>query len=362
MKEYRAAIVGTGGIAAAHVRAITAHAGRVRLVAAMDVDAERVRAFAGENDIPGVYTDLALLLERERPDLVHICSPPALHCAQTVQSLDAGAWVFCEKPLVSGLAELDLIAAAEERTGRYCECVFQWRFGSGAQHLKALIAGGEMGRLLLGQCDCLWYRPMTYFAGAPWRGKWATALGGPTTNTGIHPMDMFLWLAGDWDEVTALVATLDHPTEVEDVSLAHVRFASGAVASFANSWVSAREETRVRWDFPRATVELVCHGSYTNDQWHVAPLRGETTDDELTRWATIPADRPASHETQLAALLASMDAQTRPAVSGPEARRTLAFLSALYKSAATRQPVRQGEIAPGDPYYAHVAGRGKGPH
>jgi len=110
MTEYKAAIIGTGGIAEAHVRAWRANTARERIVAAMDVDATRVAAFAATHDIPAVYTDLDRLLADVRPDLVHICSPPHLHTAQIVQCLEAGAWVYCEKPLCAGLAEWDVIA------------------------------------------------------------------------------------------------------------------------------------------------------------------------------------------------------------------------------------------------------------
>ena len=62
------------------------------------------------------------------------------------------------------------------------------------------------------------------------------------------------------------------------------------------------------------------------------------------------------HEAQLAELVANMDAGTRPLTSGPEARRTMELLSAIYKSAFTGEAVRAGSIRPGDPHYAAVQG------
>lgn len=356
MREYTGAIIGTGGIAAAHVRAWQAMGGRERIVAAMDVDAARVAAFCGEHGIQEVYTDVAPMLAAVKPDLVHVCSPPNLHAVQVIQCLEAGAWVLCEKPFCAGLAEWDAIAAAEERTGRYCEVGFQWRWGSAARHFKRLLDGGTFGRPLTGVCDMLWYRDAAYFAAAPWRGAWATAFGGPTTNTGIHGMDLYLWTMGDWAEVTALAVTLDHPMAVDDVTLALVRFESGAIASFANSWVSPRMDSRLRWDTQRGTVELITQGSYTNEKWHVTPGKNPGDEAITEAWGTLAEDEGSTQIPMLRSLLDAMDANVRPSVSGAESRRTVEFLSGVYKSAATKTTVRRGSIQPGDPFYDRMWG------
>src|SRR5204863_8334871 len=112
----------------------------------------------------------------------------------------------------------------------------------------------ELGRQMVGRCQTTWYRTQDYYA-VPWHGTWADAFGGPTMQLGIHTMDLFLWLWNVWEEVTAAAATMNHQMEVEDVSLALVRYASGALATIVNSAVSPRQETVVRLDFERATVE-----------------------------------------------------------------------------------------------------------
>jgi predicted dehydrogenase len=355
MKQVRTAIIGTGLIANAHMRAIKEMGDLVRAVAAVDVDRARVEAFCKTYDISHSYTDAADMLAAEQPDLVQIATPPGTHTDLIVQSLEAGAWVFCEKPLCGSLAELDRIAEAERRTGNYCSSVFQWRFGSGAQHLKGLIETNAMGRPLVGICNTTWYRDETYY-GVPWRGTWAMDFGGPTMILGIHPTDMLLWLLGDWQEVRAMIGTLDRDIEVEDVSMAVARFKCGAMVSFVNSALSPRQESVVRLDFQRATVELCCLYSHRNSDWRYSIADKATHTDELARWQHIPEDIPSSHIPQLAALLDDMARNERPLVSGDEVRRTIEFVSALYKSAVTGEPVRQGAIVPGDPFYDRLSG------
>ncbi len=354
MDKVRVAVVGTGGIAHSHVAALNRVGDRARVVAAVDVDRARVTAFRDRYDIPAVHTEMDEMLSTERPDLVHICTPPGTHSDLSVRCMEAGAWVLCEKPLCGSLAELDRIRSAEERTGTYCSSVYQWRFGSGAQHLKGLIDSQAMGRALVGICETTWYRDHAYYQ-VPWRGKWATELGGPTMGHGIHAMDLFLWLMGDWQEVSAMIGTLDRDIEVEDVSMATVRFQSGAMGSIVNSVLSPRQETFLRMDFQGATVELKGLYGYSNANWTYSAPDG-ADEAQLARWRDIPADVPSSHLAQVEATLDSLERGERPLASGEEARRTIEFITALYKSAATGWTVSRGSIGPGDPFYDHVGG------
>jgi predicted dehydrogenase len=349
----RAAIVGAGGIASEHARSLRAAGDRVRLVAAVDIDPERLADFCQTHSIPNAYPTAAAMLATEHPDLVHICTPPASHAALAVETLEAGASAFCEKPLCGSLADLDRIEAAERRSGHYCAGVVQWRFGSAAKHLKRLIAEGVPGRGLLALCQTTWFRDAAYYS-APWRGRWDTELGGATMSQGIHAIDLLLWLMGDWREVEATVATLDHEIAVEDVSLALLRFASGALGSVVNSVCSPHETTRLRFDFQRATFEVACLYAYSNKDWLCTPA--PDADDVLVAWSSIPNDVPGVHSAQLADVLDALEAGRRPPASAVEHRPTIELISALYKSAATRASVERGSIRAGDPFYEHVAG------
>ncbi|MEZ4636699.1 MAG: Gfo/Idh/MocA family oxidoreductase [Caldilineaceae bacterium] len=319
-QRIRVAIIGTGGIARSHVAAARHEDPRVDLAAAVDIDADRVHAFAEAHNIPHAYTDVAEMLATESPKLVMIATPPGTHCDLIVQSLEAGAWVLCEKPLCASLAEMDRIEDAERRTGNYCSSVFQWRFGSGGQHLKQLIDAGALGRPLVGTCNTTWYRTHEYYA-VPWRGKWATELGGCTMGHGIHAMDFFLWLYGEWEEVRAMMGTLDRNIEVEDVSMCMVRFANGAMGNITNSVLSPREESYLRMDFAKGTVELTHLYSYRNESWRFSGLPGADADDaDLAQWQSLPEEIPSSHAAQLTHYLDAMQRAQRPPVSGPDVR------------------------------------------
>jgi predicted dehydrogenase len=355
MKTYRAAIIGTGGIAESHIRAIRAAGERVEMVAAMDVDEGRVKAFCEKHEIPRWYTDAGAMLDAAQADLVHIASPTGMHAEQVAQSLDAGAWVLCEKPLCGSLAEFDRISEAESRAGRYVSTVFQWRFGSAAKHVKKLIEAGELGELRVAVCDTLWYRGLPYYE-VPWRGKWATETGGATVTLGIHLMDLFLWFNSEWEEICAMAATLDRPIETDNVSMAIARFKNGALASVSSSALSPRQESHLRMDFQRATVEVTALYRYMNENWRFSIPENSPDGEALARWQSIERDVMGTHNEQLAELLDAMDRGERPPVSGADSRRIVEFIASLYKAAFTGQPVARGSIGVGDPFY--VGNRG----
>ena len=355
LKTYRAVLVGTGSIGDAHVRAVEATLGRVTLDAAVDIDAGRVADFARRHSIPHTFTDYATMLREMHPDIVLIATPPAEHAPMSIAAMETGAWVLCEKPLCGSLAELDLIEAAEKRTGCYTACIFQMRFGSSTAHVRRLADNGQLGRPLVGVCNTLWFRDAAYYA-VPWRGRWNTELGGPTMGLGIHAMDHFLHLLGDWSDVRAVAGTLDRAIEVEDVSMAIVRFANGAFGSIVNSALSPRQETYMRLDYQRATLELTHLYGYSRDNWKLTPVPPAQDDSLMQAWHNFPPEVSSSHGAQLNAFVSDRDAGRRPLTSGDQARQTLELLTAIYKSAFTGEIVARGSIRPGDSFYSALHG------
>lgn len=355
MAVYRLAVIGTGKSVGNHLNAIRSMGERVELVAAADLDEARVKATCEANQIPHWYADSAAMLAAEQPDLVCIVTPPASHKTLIIDALNAGAWVYCEKPLCASLAEFDEIAEAEQHTGRYVSTVFQWRFGSAAKHVKRLIEAQTLGRPLVGVCNTLWYRTQDYYDSV-WRGRWKTEVGGPTMTLGIHLADLFLWLLGDWNELTAMAGRLDRSIEVEDVSMALVRFASGAMGTIINSALSPRQESYMRLDFQKATIEVKALYRYRNEHWHVSLPDNAADAEPLAQWQGLDEDVPGNHDAQLSDILDCMQRGERPPVSGEDARRILEFAASLYKSAFTGKVVTRGEITPDDPFYYAMNG------
>ena len=352
-EPFRIAIVGTGGVARVHAGALASlTAEAARIVAAVDVDQRRLDAFQAEFGIPAGYRDLGVMLDEAAPDLVHLCTPPWLHRDQVLTCLRARVNVLVEKPPVISLAEFDDLVAAGGAGERppWFATVFQHRFGSGQRRLKALVADGTLGRPLLAICHTTWFRDQAYFD-VPWRGQWETEGGGPTMGHGIHQLDMLTDVLGDWAEVSAVARTLARRTRTEDVSLAHVTFANGAVASVVNSLLSPREESYLRFDFEHATVEVTHLYGYGDDDWRITPAPGRDLAGRPE-----PGGIPSGHAAQFREVLACLRAGRRPPVTAADSRRTLSLVAGIYAAAFSRRPVTPGQLAPGSPFYRQMNG------
>ncbi len=138
--------------------------------------------------------------------------------------------------------------------------------------------------------------------------------------------------------------------------MALVRFENGALASIVNSALSPRQETCIRLDYQRATIELTHLYGYNRDNWKLTPVPPTHDDNLLQAWQSFPPDVPSSHGAQLCAVVADRDAGRRPLTSGMEAHKTLELLTAIYKSAFTDTTVLRGSIQPGDSFFDALHG------
>ena len=151
----RVAIVGLGGISAAHIQAYLTFPERCRIVALVDIVPEKARKRAEEYGIScDILDDHHLLLDRRDIDLVDICTPPYVHAEISVNCLRAGMNVLCEKPMAASLEECDQVLAAARESGKLFSSIAQNRFRTPIAAFKAgkAFPGGFLlvaGALLL---------------------------------------------------------------------------------------------------------------------------------------------------------------------------------------------------------------------
>ncbi|HEV7216440.1 MAG TPA: Gfo/Idh/MocA family oxidoreductase, partial [Chloroflexota bacterium] len=135
--KLRVGIAGTGGIArSVHIPGFQRLADRVELVSAFDIAAERVAATAKEFGIPHVFTDFEQMLAGPELDAVAICTPPNAHVPLTVQALQRGLHVLCEKPAaLTAMGAVEMVRAAQQ-ADRILMIGFQHRFTRAEKALK----------------------------------------------------------------------------------------------------------------------------------------------------------------------------------------------------------------------------------
>ena len=147
LETYRAGIIGCGWVSTAHINGYRA-TGRVEVAAAADISQERLQDFGAEWGVVNLYTDYREMLDREKLDLVSICTPASIHLEMVSQAAERRPRVIvCEKPLALSLGEADAILANCERARCHLVACHQRRFE--ARYVKAMeiIRSGVIGEV-----------------------------------------------------------------------------------------------------------------------------------------------------------------------------------------------------------------------
>lgn len=139
------AIVGCGKIADGHVEEIRKLEGLATLVAVADAEPLMAEQLATRYGVPAHYDDLDRLLAAERPDVVHITTPPQSHLPLARAALDAGAHVYVEKPLTPSYAETRALLAHARQARRKLTVGYSYYLDPPLVALRELRARGELG-------------------------------------------------------------------------------------------------------------------------------------------------------------------------------------------------------------------------
>lgn len=332
------AVVGCG-IGRSHlIEGYVPNADKYKVVALCDLNPERLNAVADEFGIEGRYTSFDELLKTD-VEIIDICTPPMVHYGQIIAALDAGKHVVCEKPLVGSLAQLDDIVAAEKRAKGKLMPIFQYRYGDGIEQAKKIIDSGLAGTPYIATAETLWKRTAEYYA-VPWRGKWATELGGVLMTHAIHIHDIVTYLMGPIAGLFGRVATRVNDIEVEDCISASCELESGALASLTATLGSQEEISRIRLAFSNVTFESD-HEPYSpgGKLWRIIPASPEVAaqiEALLANWQPVPP----RFQTQMARFHDALMGRGPVPVTSADSRRALEIVTAFYHSSETHTEVR----------------------
>ena len=179
------------------------------------------------------------IIGREDIDAIIVCTPNFLNKPLTIKSLQAGKHVFCEKPPCFTAADMMEIREAEKASGKKLMYGFNHRHHDSIIRMKEIVDKKEFGNIL-------WMRGRYGKSVTPdyfneWRSKKELAGGGILLDQGIHMLDLFLYLAGDFDSVKAEVSNLYWKMDVEDNAFVILKnSATGTVASLHSTMTQWR--------------------------------------------------------------------------------------------------------------------------
>ena len=274
-------------------------------------------------------------------ELVAIATESGKHAAIALDCIDAGKNLIIEKPMAMSIADADEIIRCADEKGVKVSACHQNRFNVAIQQLRDAIEADRFGKLSHGSIHVRWNRGKGYYDQAPWRGTWEQD-GGTLMNQCIHGIDLLRWMMGE-DVVEVYGATRQRfhdYFEAEDVGVAVVKFANGAVGTIegtSNVYPKNLEETLYVFG-ENGTVKI--GGTSTNniDVWDFAD---ETEADAANKGLEEQTSNVYGngHTLLYADMVDAIQNDRAPYVDAVAGRNALEMVLAIYKSQKTGEPV-----------------------
>ena len=225
-------IVGCGNIFTMHATS-AAHLENAKIVGVCDVKKDRADKAAEKYKV-NAYYDYKELIEKERPDVLHVCVPHYLHPIISRYALEQGVNVLCEKPMAIKYEDAVENVKLAKKMGVKYGIIFQCRYNDSARLVKANLDNGALGKVISARVVLTWCKPDEYYALSDWKGTWDKEGGGVVIDQAIHSIDLANWFIDDEPvSVQAHLSNRGHSImEVDDTGEGFIRYKNGATLSF----------------------------------------------------------------------------------------------------------------------------------
>lgn len=364
----RVAVIGTGMIAAVHVRA--ARSAGAHVTGVLGRNPERSAEAASRLALPQAYGSLDELTA-SRPDVVHICTPNSQHFPQAKAVIEAGINVVCEKPLATTASGASELAAAAASAGVVATVPFVYRFHPMVREIRQRIAAGDLGRILAMHGSYLqdWMLDGT---ASNWRID--AGEGGPSrafADIGSHWCDLVEFVTGERFASVVSATDIVHPRRpaptgpsfsgalhnseqdvdvtTEDTAVATLRTPSGRLGNVIVSQVSGGRKNRLWFEVDGTQSSAVFDQENPECAWFgtqagatIAVRDPSLGGSEQRRLAIVPAGHPQGYLDAFAAFVADTYATVRGETRDglptfEDGARSARLVEAVVRSAQTQQ-------------------------
>jgi predicted dehydrogenase len=330
-EPLRVVIVGTGMIAAVHVRA--ARAAGATVLGVLGRNQARSDHAAAAFNVARGYADLDEVI-MDRPDVVHICTPNDQHHEQALAVIAAGINVVCEKPLAVSAHQAAELAAAADAAGVVATVPFVYRYHPIVREIRTRVLSGELGRVL-GIHGSYLQDWMHDAQTSSWRVD--ASEGGPSrafADIGSHWCDLVEFVTGQRFSSVTASTDIVHETRpaaggpsftsntdartaprvevtTEDTAIATFRTDTGRLANVVVSQVAVGRKNRLWFEIDGATRSAVFDQEHPESAWFGSGTGGETVvrdpsqgADDQRRLGVVPAGHPQGYPDAFAAFVA----------------------------------------------------------
>lgn len=247
-KKIRIGIIGVGQIGKEHIENYKNIPG-AQVTSAADVDENEVKRVSKIYGIPRIFTDFRRLLQQKDIDAVDICLHNNLHMPVTVEALEAGKHVYCEKPMAGSYRDAFAMMEASKQTGKKLNIQLSSLFSRETKAAKTFIEKGYLGKIYYARSAGFRRRGRPYVDGygSPLFVKKKIAGGGALYDVGVYHITNILYLIGN-PEVMRISGKVYQKTaidperkkiskyDVEEFAIGLVRFKNGMTLEIIESW------------------------------------------------------------------------------------------------------------------------------
>ncbi|MEH7115733.1 Gfo/Idh/MocA family oxidoreductase [Neobacillus niacini] len=342
--SLRYAIIGCGRISPNHIAAAIENG--LEIVGLCDIVVENMKDKLNKFNLPEstpLYVDYKELLEKEKPELIAICTESGKHGQIALDCIEAGSNLIIEKPIALSLEEADeIIQKAKEKNIKVSAC-HQNRFNKSIQKIREAIEEERFGRLLHGTAHIRWNRGEDYYKQAPWRGTWEQD-GGALMNQCIHNIDLLRWMMGDEIvEVVGMTDNLKHDfIEAEDLGMALIKFSNGSygiVEGTTNIYPNNLEETLYIFG-DKGTIKAGGKSVNIIEEWQFADMKDDPEVVKAKYQENPPTVYGFGHNPLYTDVIDAIKNDRAPYVTAEDGRNALELVLAIYKSAAEGTSVK----------------------
>ncbi len=341
MKIWKFGIVGAGLIADFHAKAIQ-NLENASLIGIFGSNPDKARRLAEKYNCK-TFENLEDLLCSDDIEIVVIATPSGAHLEPTIAAAMHGKHVICEKPLEISLERIDKMIEAHHLAGTKLGGIFNYRYHDTVKYLKSAIDSGRFGTITFASVHVPWWRTDDYYKDS-WHGTLKLDGGGALMNQAIHMIDILQHLMGPVDSLQAYTATLGHSIEAEDTGVAVLRFKNNALGVIYGSTASFPGQfRRIEITGTKGTVIQVENSFKV---WQFAD-QNEADNEIFNRFNQIEGGGGVSdpgaipfepHAKNIAAFIETVETGKTFEINGPEARKAVEIVLAIYTSAREKRP------------------------
>ena len=337
------AVLGLGRLSLEEILPAFGETKRAKLVALISGTPDKARVVAGQHGVAPEavygYGDWDRIKADPAIQAVYIVTPNGLHREATLAAAAAGKHVLCEKPMATDSADCQAMIDACAAAGRHLMIAYRCQYEPHNRAVQAMVRDKRYGAALL--YDAVNTQNMA--APTQWRFDKALAGGGALPDIGLYCLNGARFLTGE-EPLEVWGRTYSTPgnerfRQVEEQVTFTLRFPSGLVAQCAASY-GLHENRRLGIGMPGAAIAFDNAFAYTGHRLQVAHRDGE---DEAV------VDRRIGAKNQFALEIDHMAecvaTGRKPRTPGEEGLADQRIMEAIYRSAATGQPVALPSVA-----------------